>query len=137
MKAYGLQTHIWNNNLKSVLLLAGFPILLLFLLFGLSLVFVSATEIVTSVPEGIEMALDAVQRSWPFALVGALVWFVIAFALHDVMIRRSTGAKSLSRREVPEIYNLLENLCISRGYDDAEIEHHRNRCTQCFCEWNY
>ena len=28
MGAYGLQSHIWNNNLKSLLLLAGFPLLL-------------------------------------------------------------------------------------------------------------
>ena len=29
MQAVGLQTYIWNNNIRSVLLLIGFPILLL------------------------------------------------------------------------------------------------------------
>ena len=29
--ATGLRSHIWNNNLKSVLLLAGFPVLLILL----------------------------------------------------------------------------------------------------------
>ena len=33
--ATGLRTHIWNNNLKSVLLLAGFPVLLMLRLFFL------------------------------------------------------------------------------------------------------
>jgi hypothetical protein len=34
--AVGLRTHIWNNNLKSVVLLAGFPVLLLLPLYALS-----------------------------------------------------------------------------------------------------
>ena len=29
MEAVGLQTHIWNNNLRSAALLAGFPVLLI------------------------------------------------------------------------------------------------------------
>jgi heat shock protein HtpX len=31
------------------------------------------------------------------------------------MIEAAVGAKSLARKESPQIYNLLENLCISRG----------------------
>ena len=38
MQAVGLQTFIWNNNLRSILLLAGFPVLLLFLMFAVQLV---------------------------------------------------------------------------------------------------
>ena len=37
MQAVGLQTYIWNNNLRSVLLLAGFPVLLLGMIFVLEL----------------------------------------------------------------------------------------------------
>ena len=36
-QSYGLRTHIWNNNLKSALLMAGFPVLLAALVFGLAL----------------------------------------------------------------------------------------------------
>lgn len=35
LTAAGLRSHIWNNNLRSVLLLAGFPVLLV--LMGLAL----------------------------------------------------------------------------------------------------
>ena len=35
IKAYGLKTHIWNNNLRSVLLLIFFPILILLLALSL------------------------------------------------------------------------------------------------------
>ena len=37
--AYGLQTHIWSNNWKTVLLMAGFPVLLLLLIYALFLLF--------------------------------------------------------------------------------------------------
>ncbi len=34
MQAVGLQTYIWNNNLRSIFLLAGFPFLLFLLLYA-------------------------------------------------------------------------------------------------------
>ena len=37
MQALGLQTYIWNNNIRSTLLLIGFPILLLGMAFFLTL----------------------------------------------------------------------------------------------------
>lgn len=115
MGAYGLQTHIWNNNLKSVLLLAGFPLLLLLLIYGLAVGFVGLTEYVTSVEQGLVLAFDHMTRLWPFAFLGAAVWFLIAWGFHQRIIEAAVGAKSLSRKEAPEIYNLLENLCIARG----------------------
>lgn len=115
MGAFGLQSHIWNNNLKSVLLLAGFPVLLLLLLFGLTVGFVGLTEDTLSVREGIALALDHVARIWPFALVAAAAWFMIAWLAHQRLIEMSTGARGLTRKEAPELYNLLENLCIARG----------------------
>lgn len=36
MKAVGLQTHIWNNNLRSTILLVGFPVLLLGMIWALT-----------------------------------------------------------------------------------------------------
>jgi hypothetical protein len=41
--AYGLQTHIWNNNWKTVLLMAGFPVLLLLLTYAVFLLFAGLT----------------------------------------------------------------------------------------------
>jgi heat shock protein HtpX len=113
--AFGLQTHIWNNNLKSVVLLAGFPVLLLLLMYGLSVGYVGLVEPIDSVGEGMVLAFDHMKRLWPFALLGAGLWFVIAFFSYQSMIEASVGARSLTRKEAPELYNLLENLCVSRG----------------------
>ncbi len=115
MGAFGLQTHIWNNNLKSVLLLAGFPVLLLLLMYGLSVGYVGLVEPIDSVGEGMALAFDHVTRLWPFALIGAGVWFLIAFFSYQKIIEASVGARGLTRKEAPELYNLLENLCVSRG----------------------
>lgn len=115
MGAYGLQTHIWNNNLKSILLLAGFPLLLLLLMYGLSVGYVGLVEYVPSTGEGLVRAFAHMNRIWPFAFLGAALWFAIAWAFHQKMIEASVGAKGLTRKEAPELYNLLENLCISRG----------------------
>ena len=115
MGAYGLQTHIWNNNLKSILLLAGFPLLLLLLIYGVLVGYVSLVEFVPSTMAGLGLAFEYMQRIWPFAFLGAALWFLIAWLFHQNMIEASVGAKGLTRKEAPELYNLLENLCISRG----------------------
>ncbi|MEZ5928149.1 MAG: M48 family metallopeptidase [Parvularculaceae bacterium] len=115
MGAFGLQSHIWNNNFKSILLLAGFPVLLLLLMFGLNVGFVGLTADVSSLSDGVSLALDNMARSWPFAFLGAGVWFAIAWFANQKIIEMSVGARSLSRKEAPELYNMLENLCISRG----------------------
>ncbi len=115
MGSYGLQTHIWNNNLKSVLLLAGFPVLLLTLMYALCVLYVGATADFASVENGLMLALDQLRRIWPFAFLAAGVWFAIAWMAHQALINLSTGAKPVTRAEAPDLYNLLENLCISRG----------------------
>lgn len=115
MGAFGLQTHIWNNNLKSVLLLAGFPVLLLLLMYGLSVGFIGLTGETDNIAQGMVLAFDHMTRLWPFAFLGAAVWFLIAWLFYQKMIEASVGARGLTRKEAPELYNLLENLCIARG----------------------
>lgn len=115
MGAYGLQTHIWNNNLKSILLLSGFPVLLLLLMYGLNVGYVAFSTDVPNVASGLRLAAENMYRTWPFAFLGAAVWFLIAWLSHQALINLSTGARSVTREEAPDLYNLLENLCISRG----------------------
>ncbi len=114
--AVGLRTHIWNNNLKSVALLAGFPVLLLLLLFAGVLLFMGYTGDSTGLI-GVDFAdaADRTLRYTPLAVIAAAIWFFIALFFHQQMIDASVGAKSVTREEEPKLYNMLENLCISRG----------------------
>lgn len=118
MGAYGLQTHIWNNNGKSVLLMLGFPVLLLLLTYALFLLFAGFAGVSVGPNETAGYFIwagEALAQAWPFAIIGALVWFAIAYFFYQNIIDAATGAKRVERREEPKLYNLLENLCISRG----------------------
>ena len=52
---------------------------------------------------------------WPIIFGIAAVWMVIGYFFNSAIIHAATGAKPVSRQEQPQLYNLLENLCISRG----------------------
>ena len=48
----------------------------------------------------------------PWVLGGVALWFVIAYFYNVEIVRKSTGARSLSRTEAPRIYNIVENLAL-------------------------
>ena len=110
MGAVGLQTYIWNNNIKSTLLLLGFPVLLLGMVYAFVLMAMGFGYLPSDQSPGALMLQFA-----PMALGAALVWFVIAYFSYQTIIDASTGAHPVSRQEAPRVYNLLENLAISRG----------------------
>lgn len=113
MGSYGLSTYIWNNRLKSLLLLAGFPFLLLLICFAFALV-ISALDN-PDVGTGFANAVSLLPSLVPVAFGGAALWFVIAFFAHQRIIDAVTGAREIERAENPRLWNLLETLCISRG----------------------
>lgn len=114
--AVGLRTHIWNNNLKSVVLLAGFPVLLLGLLFaGTLFVLGYGGGVSGDFSTDMSRALDQTLAATPWAVLAAGVWFAVAWMFHQQIIDASVGARAVTREEEPELWNLLENLCISRG----------------------
>jgi heat shock protein HtpX len=50
-----------------------------------------------------------------------LVWGFTVFRFHKKIMFRLAGAKEITRKEQPEIYNIVENLCISRGLTMIKI----------------
>ena len=118
MAAVGLQTHIWANNTRSVILLAGFPVLMVAILYGLQLVLMGFGILPNSGGSlGADMTLAAtwLTTTIPLAIVFSAIWFAIAWFGSQSMIDAMTGARKVERRSEPELYNLLENLAISRG----------------------
>lgn len=118
MGAVGLQTHIWANNTRSVLLLAAFPVLMVGILYGVQLILMGFGFLPgTGRGLGDDMALAATWLGWtvPTAVVVAGVWFCIAYFGSQTLIDLMTGARKVERKVEPDLYNLLENLCISRG----------------------
>jgi heat shock protein HtpX len=118
MGAVGLKTHIWANNTRSIVLLVTFPILLVLIIFGLQLILMGFGFLPNSggsLASDIGYAGRMLVGTIPLALVVAGVWFVIAWFGNQAMIDAMTGAQKVTRQDEPELYNLLENLAISRG----------------------
>jgi heat shock protein HtpX len=118
VQALGLQTYIWNNNIRSILLLISFPILLLGMVFFLTLGMIWAGYFPGGAYEyggAVPLALHLMVQAAPMAILVAAVWFVFAYVFNQAIIDFATGSRPVTREELPEVYNLLENLCISRG----------------------
>jgi heat shock protein HtpX len=115
MAAYGLYTHIRSNRIRSVILIAGLFFLVYLLTFAGALIFRAFTMDNAPLDWILLFAWSDLRYAVPFATVGALIWLFIAYRFHQSMIDRQTGAHSVTRMEEPKLYNLLENLCISRG----------------------
>jgi heat shock protein HtpX len=154
--AAGLATHIWNNKIKSVLLLAGFPVLLAGMVgaffFAYDLYWqanpgmrnlLTANMIIgetalgegmlntlanyrpdgeLSVKHALGMGVYGMVFYAPAAFVVALIWFAIAFFAHSSLMRMASGSKPVTRQQMPKLYNILENLCISRGIPMPQFE---------------
>ena len=58
----------------------------------------------------------------PFATIGSAIWIAIAYYFHQSMIDAVTGGHEVTRAEQPRLYNLLENLCISRGISMPKLK---------------
>jgi len=115
MAAYGLYTHIASNKTRSMLLLAGLFLLIYVLVFAGALV----AEVFLHGGRSVSFYLTSARRdliaALPWATIAAAVWIVIAYFFHQNMIDAVTGGESVTRQQEPRLYNLLENLCISRG----------------------
>jgi len=113
MKYVGIQTQIWRNNSKSIVLLIMFP-LVLYALVWLFIFFTSANSDNQDISP-VNEANTAFLYSFPWVTVGVAIWFLIAYFSHSSMIQKATGAKPLERKENKRVYNLVENLCIGSG----------------------
>src|SRR3989440_7622688 len=115
MAAYGLYTHIASNKFRSMLLLAGLFVLIYVLVYAGALL----AEVVIDSDRSIDDYLMAASRdlvaAFPYATGAAVLWIVIAYFFHQSIVDAVTGGEDVTRRQEPRLYNLLENLCISRG----------------------
>lgn len=127
MKYVGMQTQISRNNMLSVLLLLMFPVIIL----GMVWVFLALLNYFgggyNDEYGNVVHQLDADTVNYyfittiPWVILGVLVWFVIAYYSNVRMIQAATGARPLSRRDNPRVYNIVENLCMTCNMDMPQI----------------
>jgi heat shock protein HtpX len=112
--AYGLYTHIQSNKRRSIALLFGLFFLVYLMVFAGALLAEGITQ---------EASLDwLLRKAWldllwasPIATLVAAAWIAIAYFFNQTLIDAVTGGQEVTRKEQPRLYNILENLCISRG----------------------
>lgn len=139
--------HISQNKRRTVLLVLLFPItfaLFTWVAFSLLFTFVSPQEDVrpgssaqgyydtmrgddyrvTSRAPGTDMisTLNGLMLIiLPVCWGLAMIWVLASYYVGDRLMLSGTGAIPISKQDQPEIYNLVENLCISRGLPVPKI----------------
>lgn len=122
MAAYGLYTHIASNKFRSMLLLAGLFLLIYVLVYAGALIAEVVIDGDETVVYYLSRAFYDLKVAAPVATVVAAAWIVIAYFFHQSMIDAVTGGHDVTRQEEPRLYNLLENLCISRGITTPKLK---------------
>src|SRR5690242_16812163 len=114
MAAYGLYSHIQSNRRRSIALLIGLFFLVYVLVYAGALL-AAALSLDTDLDTLLRIAWIDLLKAAPFATIGTAVWIAIAYYFHQSMIDAVTGGREIQRSDDPRLYNILENLCISRG----------------------
>ena len=128
MKYVGMHSLIQRNNTLSVLLLLGFPAILL----GAVWLFMAAINYFGNSSGYDEygysqnfLDTDAVNYSFmnvmPWVIGGVALWFVIAYFSNTSMIRHAVKAEPLARHDNPRVYNIVENLTMACGMPMPQI----------------
>ncbi|MCB9982859.1 MAG: M48 family metallopeptidase [Rhodospirillales bacterium] len=140
----GLQTHIWNNNLKSVLLLIFYPLLIVgmiwLLAFASGYIYYGGSinsydgiingqtawghqDTTLQTPQtAVRLANHIVVNNLWLIFTIIPGWFAISWFFHTKMIRKLAHSRPVTRKEEPVLYNLLENLSIAAGITMPKLE---------------
>jgi heat shock protein HtpX len=117
--AIGLKTHIWNNNLRSVILLAAYPFILMAIVWAIA---AASGGLGMQGTDPAAYANRVVYHYWPAIATVVAIWFTIAWFFNTAMVRMVSHARPVTRAEEPALYNMLENLCIARGLTMPRME---------------
>jgi len=118
VSAVGLKTQIWNNNIKSLLFLLLYPVVI-------TTAYISALAVIF-----LYLAFDSHNNRntdyfgifhkialdyWyiPYALI--LIFLLIVFIYNRNRMDMPADMQPVTRQNNPRLYDFLENLCISRG----------------------
>jgi len=122
-----IQKSISSNKAKTVLLLICFPVLL-FLITYIIMKIIWKWESTT------DIAQNAIDISLTLSVIVTIIWTISLF-LQKKIIFSYTWAKELERKDNPRIYNIVENLCISRWLKTPKIWIIQDNSMNAFATW--
>ncbi len=127
MKYVGIHTQIRRNNMRSALLLLAFPCIILgmvwLFLFLITYFGGGYTDAYGNVHTDLVFSdvLAEFLQTVPWVIIGVGIWFLIAYFANAAMVQSAVNAHSLSRKDNPRVYNIVENLCMTCGMDMPKI----------------
>ncbi|MDO4714379.1 MAG: M48 family metallopeptidase [bacterium] len=123
MAYQGLYSSKQANQMKTLLLLVLFPVVLGIALFGTYFFLASRANggLAMSFEQKIAFAQQQTRGSMLMLLPIIIIWCVIAFMFQRRLLFAFAGANPVERKDEPMIYNIVENLCISRGLPTPKI----------------
>ena len=127
MRYVGMQTQISRNNRMTLLLLLMFPLIILAVVWAfIALVNYFGNGYYDQYGNVVHQ-MDAATvnfyflQALPWVVGGVGIWFVVAYLFNSSMVSAATGARPLSRRDNPRVYNIVENLCMTAGMDMPKV----------------
>lgn len=115
-----------SNKTKTVMLLICFP-LLLFLITYIVVVFLSKSDAAQAARQWIDVALT-------LSIIITIIGIVCLF-FQKKIIFNYTWAQAISRKDNPKIYDIVENLCISKWLRTPKIGIIQDNSMNAFATW--
>ena len=122
-----IQSSISSNRAKTVVLLISFPVIL-YLITYIVMIFVSKWD------GAWENARNAIDIALTLSVIVTIIWTISLF-LQKKIIFNYTWAKELERKDNPRIYNIVENLCISKWLKTPKIWIIQDNSMNAFATW--
>ena len=123
-----MQSFKAENQRKTVLLLISFPVLLILIFWVVLTLFFSNTR---SWSEWWDLTL----QYFPLVMLGIIAWWAISFFFQKDIMFWLSGAKAITRKNNPELYNIVENLCISKWLPMPKIAIMNEPGMNAFATW--
>jgi len=139
-----IYTSIKENQIKSIILLIMMPIsLFVIFLLGIFLIYVFdnwffefQTQIYNwTISNFFYDSLNLTQELFYYIWPAILLYIIISFIFYKKFIFNFTWAKALERKDNPEIYNIIENLCISQWLNTPNIWIIDDNSMNAFATW--
>lgn len=117
-----------ENQRKTILLFVLFPVALFVIFWVVFTLFFTDTK---SWDDGLNMTLGI----FPLVLIGLGIRWIVSFLLQKDIMFGLSWAKAITRKDNPEVYNIVENLCISRWLPMPKIAIMNESWMNAFATW--
>ncbi len=116
MAVIWLQTSIWSNRFKTAYLVLLLPwVVFLWILLAYYILSLDNVSL------NFDWVLNNSFYTFLYSLPFILLWLVIWISFHKSIIFKFSWAREITRKQNPEIYNIVENLAISRWITSPKV----------------